>query len=498
MTGGLRAHWVQCLIAMLLGATTVLAFAPYQLSLVAVITLAILFAQVAQATTVRQAVGIGYAYGLGLFGLGIAWLRISIAQFGGIGLEIAWVATGLFIVVVSGYLGLFAGLARYLAHRIPQRHMMLWVAPGVWVGVEVLRSSLFTGFPWLVIGYSQTDWPLAGYASTLGVLGVSTMLAFSAGLLHYWRKPLSWLGLAIIWGLGAGLGQITWTTPVGDPIPVSLVQGNIAQKDKWQPEWYDKTLHRYRAMTAQVPESRLVIWPETAIPTLDTRVEQSVLQPLHASLQAERRDLLTGIVVKQPDGRYYNAMVSLGHSGRDAYFKRHLVPFGEYLPWKSWLGPLLDFLQIPMSNFSAGTADEPVLMLAGYPAGIDICYEDAFASEVMRALPKAGYLVNASNDAWFGDSLAPHQHLQIARMRAQETERYLLRSTNTGISAIIDPKGAIQHSAPQFEQAIVTGKIQARQGATPYVYWGDWPLYSLLAFGLFVVLRLYTHSELPI
>ena len=496
LTGGLQTYWhsVSYILAMCLGATTVLAFAPYHLSWIAVITLAILFAQITQATTVWQAAGIGYAYGLGLFGVGIAWLRISIAQFGGIGLEIAWIATLLFIAVASGYIALFAGIVRYLADRIRPLFIMLWVAPGLWVGVEILRSELFTGFPWLVIGYSQSDSLLAGYAPLIGVLGISAMLALSAGLLNYWRKPLSWFCLAIIWGLGAGLEQVTWTTPVGEPIQVSLIQGNIAQKDKWQPTWYDETLRRYRSMTEQVPKSRLVVWPETAIPAFDTQVEQTVLQPLHQRLQAQQRDLLTGVVVKKPDGRYYNAMVSLGHSGQDAYFKRHLVPFGEYLPWKPWLGPLFDFLQIPMSNFSAGTADHPVLKLAGHLAGIDICYEDAFAREVMRALPAAGYLVNASNDAWFGDSLAPHQHLQIARMRAKETERYLLRSTNTGISAIIDPKGRIQNSAAQFEQAIVTGKIHARQGATPYVYWGDWPVYGLLLLALLVALRLYTKA----
>jgi apolipoprotein N-acyltransferase len=160
------------------------------------------------------------------------------------------------------------------------------------------------------------------------------------------------------------------------------------------------------------------------------------------------------------------------------------VPFGEYLPWRSWLGPILEFLQIPMSNFSAGTAEEPILTLAGQQAGVNICYEDVFANEVVRALPAAGYLINASNDAWFGDSLAPHQHLQIARMRAKETERYLLRSTNTGISAIIDEKGQIQQQAPQFEMAIVTEKIQARQGATPYVTWGNWGLFILILINI--------------
>jgi apolipoprotein N-acyltransferase len=419
-------------------------------------------------------------FGLGLMGFGVSWLHNSIAQFGGVGPIAAIAITALFIAVVSLYFALFAGIYHTLSRYLSTRAALLGLAPLVWVSVEALRSWLFTGFPWLVIGYSQTDLPLAGYAPIVGVLGISWLVALSAGLLHDWRNGWSWAGQVIIWGLGALLTQHTWTQPTGEPFQASLIQGNIAQQHKWQPSWYQETIQRYRRLTEQAADSELVIWPETAIPAYNTQVEISLLQPLHAMLQAQQRDLLTGIVVKEA-GRYYNAMISLGQSGRQAYYKRHLVPFGEYLPGKTWLQPILDFIQIPMSDFSAGTSDKPVLRLAGQLAGVDICYEDAFASEVVRALPEAGYLINASNDAWFGDSLAPHQHLQIARMRAQETERYLLRATNTGISAIINAKGQIQQQAAQFATATVTGTVQARQGATPYVAWGDW---NLLLFAL--------------
>ena len=467
--------------ALLVGASTVLAFAPFGWGAIAVLTLAVLYWQIHQTKTVTQAFGLGYAFGLGLMGCGVSWLYISVAQFGGIGLPVAIVITVLFIAVVSIYFGLFAGAYQGLRGYLGHKAALFGLAPVLWVSVEVLRSWLFTGFPWLVVGYSQIDWPLAGYAPIIGVLGLSGLVALSAGLLHYWRTGWSWFALLCLWGTGALLGEYTWTQPVGAPFQASLVQANIAQKDKWQPAWYPETLRRYHSLTAQALNSQLVVWPETAIPRFNTDVEQSLLQSLDKDMRAQQRDLLTGIVVKEPDGRYYNALISLGQSGRDAYYKRHLVPFGEYLPLKAWLGPILDFIQIPMSNFAAGMSDKPVLQLAGHLAGVDICYEDAFAHEVMRALPEAGYLINASNDAWFGDSLAPHQHLQIARMRALETERYLLRATNTGISAIIDAKGNIQQRTPQFAMAMVTGQVQARQGATPYVVWGDWSLLLMLS-----------------
>ncbi len=411
-------------------------------------------------------------------GFGISWLYNSIVQFGGIGPIAAIAITALFIAIVSLYFALFAGLYHTLSRNLSTRAALLGLAPMVWVSVEALRSWLFTGFPWLVIGYSQNDLPLAGYAPIIGVIGISWLVALSAGLIHDWRNGWSWAGQIVIWGLGALLTQYTWTQPTGAPFQASLIQGNIAQEHKWQPSWYPETIRRYRSLTEQVPDSKLVIWPETAIPAYNTRVETSLLQPLRDTMREQQRDLLTGIIVKEA-GRYYNAMISLGQSGRQAYYKRHLVPFGEYLPGKAWLQPILDFVRIPMSNFSAGTSDKPVLRLAGQLAGVNICYEDAFASEVKRALPEAGYLINASNDAWFGDSLAPHQHLQIARMRAQEAERDLLRATNTGISAIIKATGQIQQQADQFATTAVTGTVQARQGATPYVIWGDWSLLLL-------------------
>ena len=473
-----------------LGALMVLAFAPFSLGQLAIIDLAALFYLLRHAGTPRTAAGLGYAFGLGLLGFGVFWLRISINQFGGIQLPLGLLFTLLFILVVALFFAFTGWLAFRLGRGRSEQVFMLLVAPLAWLASELLRAYLFTGFPWLSLGYSQIDLPLAGFAPLLGVFGVGALAALSAGLLLLWRRGWSLPLLLVLWGGGYGLSLVEWTAPLGDPVPVALVQGNVRQMDKWRPSMFEPTLQRYQRLSDQADRARVVIWPETAIPAFDDRIEDAVLRPLEEKLRGQGRDLLTGIVARHPDGRYFNAMLSFGVSGRHAYYKRHLVPFGEYLPLAPLLGPVLDFLHIPMSDFSPGGGPARPVKLAGHWVGVDICYEDAFGNEVAAALPRAAFLVNASNDAWFGDSLAPHQHLQIARMRALETGRYLLRTTNTGISAVIGPGGRILKQAPQFQQVVLQGSIVPMQGMTPYVRWRDAPLVVLaLVLSALLLLR---------
>jgi apolipoprotein N-acyltransferase len=468
------ASWplaARLLLALCAGGLSVLGFAPFGLGLVPLFTLALLFHLWRHAAGAGAAAWTGYAFGLGLFGFGVSWIRISIAQFGGVNEPLAVTITALFVLFMAGYLA----LAGWAAWRLRGASPAAWVAAvtAVWVLVEWLRGWLLTGFPWLAIGYSQIDLPLAGYGPVLGVYGISLMLALSAALLGAGSRVGGALMLLLIWGGGFVLQQLEWARPVGGPIQVSLLQGNIPQAQKWLPSMREPSLRLYREMTAAVPDSRIVIWPETAVPAFDTAVEETLLRPLHAQMRAQRRDLLLGIVAAGEGDDYHNAMLSLGASGRGRYDKRHLVPFGEYLPFDRWTRPVLDFLEIPMSDFSPGAEAQPLIELAGHPVGVDICYEDAYGEEIIRALPQAALLINASNDAWFGDSLAPHQHLEIARMRALETGRYLLRATNTGVSAIIDERGRILVRSPQFERATLTGSALPLQGVTPFVRWGN-------------------------
>ncbi len=455
------------------GALSVLGFAPFGWGLVPLFTLALLFYLLRHAASAREAAWLGYAFGLGLMGFGVSWIRISIAQFGGVSLALALAITLSFVLLMAGYFALAGWLIGRVRPRRGTAGAMLLALPAVWVLSEWLRGWWLTGFPWLAIGYSQIDLPLVGYGPLLGVYGIGLMLALSALLLNLWRRPWAWGLLLLIWAGGQGLRLVDWARPVGEPIRVSLLQANIPQERKWRRETRQASIDRYVEMTAQVADSRIVVWPETAVPAFDREVEAGLLAPLHARLAGEGRDVLLGIVASGEDGHYYNSMLGLGVSGRGRYDKRHLVPFGEYLPLDRWLRPVLDFIQIPMSNFSPGGDQRPLVDLAGYPAGVNICYEDAYGEEVMRALPEAALLINASNDAWFGDSLAPHQHLEIARMRAVEGARYLLRATNTGISAIIDDKGRLRAVSPQFAPAILTADVPPLQGTTPFVHWGN-------------------------
>ncbi len=487
-----------CLVA---GALTTLAFAPFDFPPIALLTLLVLF-RCWQLGGRRWAFFYGWSFGVGLLGFGVFWLHVSINQFGNLGLSAAMLITLAFVLSLSALFGVAGWLAERIAGEALAPRLLL-VYPAVWVFSEWFRGWFLTGFPWLALGYSQIDTLLAGLAPLLGVYGVSWAVALSAGLLLFiWLAPgrpraLGALALLGIWGLAALAGGQAWSEPVGPPLQVSLVQGNVKQEMKWRPEQLWPTLELYRDLTRSHWASDLIVWPETAVPALYREVDDEYLAPLEAEAREHASSLLLGIPVREGSPpRYYNAMLSLG-AERSVYFKRHLVPFGEYLPLKGLLQPMLTWLRIPMSDFSRGRAEKPLVQAAGHAVGITICYEDAFGEEVIEALPEAAFLVNASNDGWFGDSLAPHQHLQIARMRARETGRYLLRSTNTGISAVIGPAGELLATSPAFAQHVLSAEIQPRQGMSPYARFGNLGVLLLVALAvlLSVVLALRDRSS---
>jgi apolipoprotein N-acyltransferase len=481
--------WSHTTWAFAAGGTTTLAFSPFDLYPLALASLSLLFWLWHQADA-SKAFRLGWMYGAGLLGFGVFWLHISINLYGNMGRVPAIAITLLFVAAMSLYYGVAGWLAKQ--GSAGDDTALLLAYPAAWVLLEWLRGWFLSGFPWLSLGYTLIDSPLRGFAPLAGVYGLSWLLALSASLCvllltrRGLRRTYAGIALATVWTGGALLGMVDWTSPAGRPIRASLIQGNVAQSVKWLPEQLQPTLALYRGLTEQHWESDLIIWPETAVPAFYHRVEKGFLTPLEAEASARGTELLLGLPVRDSDGRgYFNSMLRLG-SSRDAYHKRHLVPFGEFVPLDSLLRPVIDRLGIPMSDFSSGPADKTGLELAGYPAALSICYEDAFGDETIQALPEAAFLVNASNDAWFGDSLAPHQHLQIARMRAVETGRPMLRATNTGISAIIGPRGNLLGHSPAFATTVLTGEIIPRQGATPYALTGNTPLvilmFALLSF----------------
>jgi apolipoprotein N-acyltransferase len=295
-----------------------------------------------------------------------------------------------------------------------------------------------------------------------------------------WRRCGALLGVLAMLGLCGFLNGVRWTKPAGEPFRAAVVQGNIPQEQKWLPEAQRSILQLYVDLTRQQDGARLIVWPETAIPAFYQQVEQEVVPQLETEVKRRRSDLLIGIpFYDRVTDRYFNALVALGDQ-RGFYFKRHLVPFGEYLPMRLLLGFMLDLLQIPLSDLAAGGDRQEALKAAGYPLAATICYEDIFGQEALAGLPEAAYLVNVTNDAWFGDSLAPHQHWQMARMRANESGRYMVRATNTGVSGIVADDGSVVVAAPLFQTTAVQGMVTPMQGATPYVQYGDRPVIGLV------------------
>jgi len=478
-------------LALVAGAFLPLAFAPFNFSLLAILLPAILFA-VWLPSSPRQAARLGYLFGLGMFGTGVSWVYVAIHDFGYAGIPLAVFLTGLFVA----FLALFpAGLGYLTARLFPVSDWskLLLIFPAMWTLFEWFRGWFLTGFPWLNLGYSQINSPLRGFAPLLGVYGVSFAATFSAGLLlvalrtDRLVRAAYLVGLILLGVVGGLSARLDWTHPVDEPLRVSLIQGNIPQDIKWRREVFSYTLDLYKRLTQENADSNLIVWPEAALPFFYHQASDYIAELQHIA-RVRNMDLIIGLpVMDLHTRRYYNSMMSLGREQR-FYYKRHLVPFGDFVPLENWLRGLIRFFDLPMSGFSAGPEEQPLLHVAGHRVGITICYEDAFGEEVIRALPEADFLVNATNNAWYGNSLAPHQHLQISRMRALETGRYLLRATTNGISAIIGPHGELLMRTPQFATHVLRGQVQPMQGATPYVRFGNAPILLLLV-GILVLVR---------
>lgn len=475
-------------LALIAGALMPLAFAPFGHWPLAILLPAVLLWSW-QAATPRRAALRGGLFGLGMFGFGIYWVYISLHDYGKAPAPFAALATFLMVAVMALYPTLVGWLLGRWAPPGPVRWLLVF--PALWALLDWIRSWLLTGFPWLAVGYSQIDTPLGQLAPYLGVFGIGWAVLFSAGLLlailHApdGRRRLMWLGLLGGLWLGAwGLGTMHWGELAGPPLRVALVQGNIAQDMKWQPEFLDQTLENY--IQHSLPEhgrSEVIIWPETAIPAFYQEVAP-LLEVLGEKARQDRVDYLIGLPTGSWETKiFHNSVLGIGQA-IGFYHKRRLLPFGEYLPLRGLLLFFRNWVAIPMADFLPGERDQPLLRAGGQPVGLSICFEAVFGSEIRLALPEATWLINLSNDAWFKDSLAPHQHLQIARMRALESARYMARATNTGISALIDERGRIVIRGSLFQAEVVRGELQPLRGATPYVRLGDWPALSLMVLSL--------------
>lgn len=485
---GARGRWT----AAAAGALLPLSFAPFDAWYLAVPLFAILF-RLWEGQTSREMAWRGFWFGFAAFSTGTYWLYISVHGFAGAPVIVA------VILMVSLFwaMACFIAAGAYFAGRIGSpaglgsgslspvlRWCILW--PACFVVFEWVRGWILTGFPWLAIGYGQIDGPLKGWAPLMGIHAVSFATLVTAGsLLSFVRggnkDRLVAGGIVVaLFGSSTIIYDREWTQPMDRELRVSLVQGSIPQDRKWLPEQLRPTMDLYRELTFGLENVDLVIWPEVAIPSLARNVN-GYLENLANGASARGMQIYLGVLTRdEATGQYRNSLIGVGADAA-RYHKRHLVPFGEFFPVPDIIRGWMRAQGLPNQDTLAGGWDQPPLPLGELRLSPSICYEDAYGAEQLDFLPEAQLLINVSNDAWFGDSIAPHQHLQIARMRALEAGRFMLRATNTGITAVISPHGDVADRSPQFETHVLSASVRPHSGATPYVRVGNYGILFVFA-----------------
>ncbi|ASP37207.1 apolipoprotein N-acyltransferase [Bacterioplanes sanyensis] len=495
--GWCNTSWFSYLVLATAGAMFPLALAPLFWWPLGLLSGAILYWQLTSCSTARQAFVRTWWYGLGQFGAGVSWVYVSMHDHGG---TPAWLAIPM-VAVFAAFLATFP--AAWMAAR--QRwfgQTLAWLTfPVFWFLHEWFRSWFMTGFPWLFVGDAHLATWLAGWAPLLGSYGLSFIVLLTVtSLSQGWRqRQPAYLLFLLLWPMGAWLQGVEWTQRSGE-LQVSAVQGNVPQELKWKREQIEPTIATYFGESRQLWQSDVILWPETAMTLLYDRF-RPYMDALAEEAQQHNTTIITGIPYRHPPGtelagQYHNSVVAIGN-GQGMYHKQRLVPFGEYVPLENLIRGWIPFFDLEMSSFLAGDAYQPPLLVRQQNGDEEslfllapfICYEIAYPGLVRRNASNADLLITVSNDAWFGDSLGPKQHLALAQMRALETQRYVLRATNTGITALINSDGEIVERLPFEQVATLTASAEMRQGMTPYMIWGLWPLYLLSAIILLVARR---------
>lgn len=477
----INRRW-QDAIALIAGAGLVLSFSPTGYYPLAIVFPAILFYFWSKASSARAA-WLGFLFGLGLFGAGASWVYVSIHEFGFMPAPLAAILVFLFVA----YLALFPAIAGWLQARFiqPGVYRLLFAAPVFWVLMEWLRGWLMTGFPWLHLGYSQSNSPLMNLAPLTGVYGISLVvgiLAASSALMVIGKGVHKLLAAALIGGVFIfcwAAGGMQFVEPAGPKVNIALLQGNVALSEKWKPGASNQVISHYAELSRKVVnDNAIIVWPEGAVPDNWQHVSTWFGLALPTRKDGSMPDYLIGTIDSPANGNYYNAAISISDKNKSTgsngiYRKQHLVPFGEFLPFKPIFGWVIDYLKIPMSDFSSWQGQQPDMKLAGWPVAVSICYEDAFGEELVQTVSGAAFLINISEDAWFGNSLAPHQRLQMAQIRAKEAGRYFVRAANTGVTAVINEKGEITSRLEQFVPSVLSSEVIPMTGLTPYVRYGN-------------------------
>jgi apolipoprotein N-acyltransferase len=482
-----RGRWV----ALASGLALAAAFAPADLAVLSIACPALLIL-LWQDIAPREAAWRGGLFTGGTFLAGTYWLYHSVHEIGHAPLPVAILLMLGLVAIMSAYSAALGWLvARYTPRAGPVRWMLL--VPAGWMLVEWLRGWLLSGFPWLSLGYAHLDTPLRGYAPLLGVYGVGLAAAVSAGAVitlflgNRASRLVAMSALVLIWGAGAALTRVEWTEPRDSALSVALVQGAVPQTMKWEAGQRERTERLYLGLSRPHFGVDLVVWPEASIPALAADLGD-FLATVRTEASAAGTALIMGLLRNDPEtDAYYNAMVAWNpeQPGTEQWYaKRRLVPFGEFFPVPAAVRSWLKLMSLPYSDFERGSDRQNALAVAGERLAPTICYEDAYGTDQRRIVRDSTVLVNVSNDAWFGDSTAPHQHLDISRMRAIESARPTLRATNDGITALIGHDGRVLDELPQFQPGVLTGSVTPRTGLTPYLRLGNLPVLALALAGI--------------
>jgi len=470
-------------LSLLLGLALVFCYAPFSYyALIAIILPTWLYTL--QGKSPKSAAKQGFVFAFGWFAAGISWVHVSIDQFGGLPLAISI----LLMILLCLYLALFLALACYLSARFSvNKQLNLWLLLPIWLLAEFLRGVFLTGFPWLTLGYSQIDSPLAAFAPVIGEKGLSALvILLSISLVYIVKNKQRYLHstLIVIVAMSALiLNKASWVAPTGKTVTTAIVQGNIEQDLKWSPEQAWPTMLKYLDLTRKNYPADIIIWPESAITAVEPSTQaQDFLDIAQSSALLNNSAIISGIIDYDLNNRhYYNNLVVMGKYSQDdklggyqynnsnRYAKHHLLPIGEFIPFADLLRPIAPLFNLPMSSFSRGDYVQSNLVANGYHLLPLICFEVAFAEQLSANFSdQTDLLLTVSNDAWFGDSHGPHQHLEIVRMRALEFGRPFLRATNNGITAVVNHQGEIIKQIPQFEEAVLSTEVSLVKGITPY------------------------------
>ncbi|MDP6264156.1 MAG: apolipoprotein N-acyltransferase [Pseudomonadales bacterium] len=480
-------------LALLAGCSLPLSFAPFDFWPAGLLSVLLLLACVDRVDP-REAALRGFLYAFGMYGIGVSWIYVSIHIYGAAPPPLAVVMVLLFVVFLSPV----QVLQCYLYARFFRSGLLGPVLgfTSIWVLQEWVRSWLLTGFPWLYVGYGYLDTNVSNWAPLLGVFGVSYVVVLAAGVLYVGSKAylnstkVSRTGLVVpllaaglLWFSGMALARVDWVRPAGQSLTVSAVQGNVDQATKWLPEMRIPLIDLYRQLSQDRWSSDIIVWPEAAI-TLFREQAGIYLNSLDATAKETNTTVITGIMSRDPvSGSYFNSVLALGE-GSGIYHKRKLVPFGEYVPLEDQLRGLIKFFDLPLSNTATGLQQQLGLTAGPYKISTSVCYEVVYPELVRTSVAGADLLLTLSNDTWFGESIGPLQHMQIARMRALENGRYLIRATNNGVTAIVDHRGKISGTIPQFSRDVLTDTVQIMTGETPFSRWGSWPILIVCLMGL--------------